>query len=315
MTRKQENILEIYKNYLENIEEKSPDTLKTYMSSLRIFFKYAFDNFNGEKITLTEIKKIDVQMINDYKIHLKNEGYPGNTIIARFNGLISLYNFLAEEYELEAIKLLNQLSKIKKSIKATPKKREVLTEEEAIRLLQIVKNDNDNKFKERDFLAFSLFLANGLRLKELLNLKESDINIEDKKLYFTGETTKGSKKAELELRDDVIDVFKDYLSWKRSSKYSDNDYIFVSHLSKSEHLSKKQMQVIVKKYKTLAKIEKNITPHSLRATLATILDKNGASVSEIKEQLRHANIQTTGIYININADRMREVSNMNPLSF
>lgn len=310
MARKQENILESYADYLRIIREQSEATIKNYKASVNSLFKFIHgEDFNIDNITLTQINKVNEDYLVKYKISLVKVMKTGSTIRARFEAIQSFYKFIRYQYKVDNSRFIFEIAELKKDIKTDPESKNVLTRYECIKLLDSIKNDYDNKYRERDLLAVALFLSNGLRLSELLTLKEEDFKIESKTLNLKRKNTKGKKGRELPLQDAIINLYNEYIGWKRDSKHSDNDYVFVSNLSKSEHLSSKQMQVIVNKY-TRALGLKDISPHCFRATFATLLNESGASPFEIKEQMGHANIQTTGIYIVIDGKRMRQVNNM-----
>jgi integrase/recombinase XerD len=67
------------------------------------------------------------------------------------------------------------------------------------------------------------------------------------------------------------------------------------------------MAAMVKKYGRLAGIQKNVTPHVLRHTLATNMIAHGASVIEVKDQLGHRNIETTLKYVHLQTDHRKKL--------
>ena len=305
------NIIEEYRDYLKIRKGSSYRTIKDYTSSLHVFIRFKFKE-DKDELFLSEVKQIKVEDILNYKKYLTDSGKSSSTVRTRFDALLSFISFLQKQYS-GFLEHMEEIKDIKSQIKVLHKKKTVLTIEEGLKVLEYLKHNSDNGFRERNYLLFVLFLSNGLRLSETINLKEEDIDIDKETIYFNGETTKGNVRAELPLNDKAIEAYKEYLSWKRRSKYKDNEYVFVSRKLSSEHLKDTQIQRLVNQIIKDAGINKKLSPHCFRATFATLLNDSGASPFEIQAQMRHASITTTGIYININNKRMRETNNLNPL--
>lgn len=310
------NLLDEYEVYLKGRQQQSDITVKGYLSSVKLFFKYINKLNLIKQITMEDIDKINKKDFLKFKMYLQEQNKKGNTISTRFSALNSFFKFIHKQYEHNSAKVfIDEITDLKRHIRIISKKKNVLSLEECQRVLEHTKNDYELEFRERNYLLLSLFLGNGLRLSETVNLKESNFDLVRKVVYLNGELTKGNKKAELPLNQGVINAYNDYINWKRKSKYNDTDYLFVSRINHSNHLSERQAQTIISELVLNAGINKKISPHCLRATFATLLNEHGANPYEIKDQLRHSSITTTSIYININNERMKVVNNMNPINF
>jgi integrase/recombinase XerD len=150
----------------------------------------------------------------------------------------------------------------------------------------------------RNKAMLELLYATGLRVSELINLKFSDINLEDCFLRVIG---KGSKERLVPFGNKAKFFIGIYLK-KRKHCLSVDDHIFISRLGKK--LSRIEFWRQLKNIAKNAGINKNITPHTLRHSFASHLLKGGADIRFVQEMLGHASIATTQIYTHLDKDRI-----------
>ena len=102
-------------------------------------------------------------------------------------------------------------------------------------------------------------------------------------------------------------ALKKYLSESRAVllKDSENECLFVNCSGKP--MSRQGFWKLIKQYTTKANITKDITPHTLRHSFALHLVQNGADLRAVQEMLGHSDISTTQMYVNMNANRVKEV--------
>jgi integrase/recombinase XerD len=135
-----------------------------------------------------------------------------------------------------------------------------------------------------------------LRVSELIYLKIDDINMENCMLKCLG---KGSKERIIPFGSKAYQSLRLYLDKVRQKlvKNPNEDILFLN--SRGERLSRQGIFYLVKKYVRKAGIEKKVTPHTLRHTLATHLLENGADLRSVQEMLGHSDISTTQIYTHV----------------
>jgi len=135
-----------------------------------------------------------------------------------------------------------------------------------------------------------------LRVSELIYLKIDDINMENCMLKCMG---KGSKERIIPFGSKAYQSLRLYLDKVRQKlvKNPNEDILFLN--SRGERFSRQGIFYLVKKYVRKARIEKKITPHTLRHTLATHLLENGADLRSVQEMLGHSDISTTQIYTHV----------------
>ncbi|MEX2104984.1 MAG: tyrosine-type recombinase/integrase, partial [Bacilli bacterium] len=149
-----------------------------------------------------------------------------------------------------------------------------------------------------------LLYATGIRVSELVSLKEHDVNLSMGFLRCTG---KGSKERIIPLGRMALTYVKEYVEQGRPFLIKDmiGNSLFLNHHGKA--LSRQGFWKIVKKYADKTSIKKEITPHTLRHSFATHLLENGADLRSVQEMLGHADISTTQIYTHVTKRRLKEV--------
>lgn len=292
-----ENFLDYYLSL-----NKSQNTIKNYRIDLEQFHKFLCSQFNTEVIDADLYNKISKGDLIDFSSYLtKLELSPSS----RSRKLSAVKAFLFYLYDLREV-IKKDLSNSIKLPKIGERKPVYLTEEQSINLVNVIKNEN-SCYVERDICIVLMFLTSGLRVSELCNIEE--FKIKGNKMTILG---KGNKERELYLTSSVLNALEDYLQWKATRKLQDTVHLFVSRSGKQ--LKPAGVQGLVKKYKELAGINENITPHKLRHTAATLMLESGDDLKTIQENLGHATISSTQIYIHVNDKRKEESANRSPLA-
>ncbi len=171
------------------------------------------------------------------------------------------------------------------------KERQLASRSEIIKMIKLTKN---NKHK----LIISLLYASGVRVSELVKIKISHIDFENKLLLV--KQGKGSKDRFTILSNLVLFEIKRYL---KSRPYK-NDFLFASHKG---HISTRTVEQVIQMAKKKANLNKNITPHSLRHSFATHHVDTGTRTEFIQKMLGHKDIRTTQIYERITTKHLMDV--------
>ncbi len=178
--------------------------------------------------------------------------------------------------------------KIPKKDKKLP---EVLTKEEVKRLI-------DSADNRKSKLIISLLYSSGLRVSELVNLKISDLNLDESIGWVR--KGKGNKDRLFSISSSLSKEIKEYLNDKEG-----NIYLF----SKNEPLTTRNIQKIIKGTRIRSKINKKVTPHTLRHSLATHLLEQGTDIRLIQTLLGHASISTTQLYTHVSTEQIKKIKN------
>jgi len=156
----------------------------------------------------------------------------------------------------------------------------------------------------RNDAMIELLYAAGLRVSELVNLTNSDVNLEAGFVKIFG---KGSKERLVPIGLHAKKKIDLYLKTARSSllKGSTSKYLFVARAGKP--MTRQGFWKLLKRYAAMTGIKKNITPHSLRHSFASHLLSGGADLRAVQEMLGHVDISTTQIYTHIVKDHLQEI--------
>ena len=169
---------------------------------------------------------------------------------------------------------------------------EILTEEEQKQIMSIFNVRYFNSIRNRTIIT--LFLASGLRLSELINLRWKEINL------MTGQLKvlegKGSKDRILWISDSVLEELRMWKE-KQSEKLGICDLVFTTN-SKNK-LDDRNVRRMVYKYSKRAGISKNVSPHTFRHTFASDLLRSTKNIRLVQKALGHEDLSTTMIYTHI----------------
>jgi integrase/recombinase XerD len=279
-------------NYLSVERGLAMNTLESYGRDLRQYSQYLAQG--DEESDLDSVSRATI--IN-YLMFLQSQGKATATIARRLAALKAFYQFLVREKRIKIDPTANLESP--KLEKRLPK---VLTVSEVERLLS--QPDTNQPACVRDRAMLELLYATGIRVSELVSLNVPDVSLELGYIKCYG---KGSKDRIVPLGTLAIQSTRQYINSARPRLVKDRDEsaLFVNH--HGHRLTRQGFWKIVKKYADDAKIDKEITPHTLRHSFATHLLENGADLRSVQEMLGHADISTTQIYTQMAKGRLKEV--------
>ena len=178
---------------------------------------------------------------------------------------------------------------------------EVLTTEEVDQLESAI--DLSKWEGHRNRAIIEVLFSCGLRVSELVNLKLSNLYLEEEYVRVTG---KGSKERLVPISQKAI---KELGYWfddrcHMTIKPGEEDYVFLNR--RGAHLTRTMILIMVKRAAADAGIVKNISPHTLRHSFATALLEGGADLRAIQAMLGHESIGTTEIYTHIDMTTLRQ---------
>lgn len=160
---------------------------------------------------------------------------------------------------------------------------------------EIIALINAAKFAKSKLIV-KLLYSSGLRVSELVNLRPEDLDLEDNIGWVR--KGKGGKDRMFKIAGSLSKQVKKYIE-----KNQDNKYLF----SKNKPLTTRNIQILIKKMAEGAKINKKVTPHTLRHSFATHLLESGENLFVIQQLLGHENLETTRIYTHISQDQIKNV--------
>ena len=316
-------VLRDYAAYTVTIKGNSEKTVCEYLLDLRTFFRFMISKWNDtepsfdefEKISIKQISENDVRRVTQKNIieYLMYVGYKrDNSPTTRMRKLSALRSFYHYAYTKEHIVESNPTADIDSPKKSStlPK---YLTVEEAVRLLETIRQDNESKTRIRDYAIVVLFLNTGMRLSELVGLNIESIDSEINVVKVLG---KGSKERIIYLNKAARAALIDYLKIRLDHKHvrTSSNALFLS--GRETRISNKTVQWMVQKYLKMAGLgAKGLSVHKLRHTAATLMYQSGkVDIRVLKDILGHEQLNTTQIYTHVVNRNLEEAVEQNPLS-
>ena len=267
-----------FEDYLKNEKKSSKNTLDSYLRDIGQFSAFCFSN------GIQDTAKISSDDISKYFEYMTVMGKTPSTIQRVAASLRCYYFYLLKYGKVTANPVVPV--KVKTAERKLP---ETLTGAEVLKLLA---EPSGTDYKSvRDKAMLELLYATGIKVSELIELKITNINIQLGILMLDGK-----KNRILPIYPAAIKTLTNYIKNVRPAIINDNDDELLFTNMYGESLSRQGFWKIIKFYAEKAKIDKDITPHTLRHSFAAHLLENGADLSNIKEMLGHSDISTTQVY-------------------
>jgi len=202
----------------------------------------------------------------------------------------------------EGVITINPASKI--NTPKAPKNLPVVVEEARLTQMLDDKEIFTPDFKgTRDKLVIETLFGTGIRLSELMGLKETDINVYEGTLKVLG---KRNKQRIIPINNELKNLIAEYTELKKNQKF-DNNSLALLVTDKGADAYPKLIYLIVQKYLSYISTQNKKSPHVLRHTFATTLLNRGADLNAIKELLGHANLSATQIYTHNSVERLKSI--------
>ncbi len=226
-----------------------------------------------------------------------NEGAKPRSTARQLSSFRRFYRFLLREGVIgEDPTLKIEMPKIGRSLPRS------LTEAEVEALLAAP--DTSDPLGHRDRTMLEVLYATGLRVSELINLKQSEINLNQGVLRVTG---KGERERLIPLGDEAQSWLREFIAGPRVEILLERqtDYLFPTR--RGDRMTRQAFWHIIKRYTKKAEIEGKLSPHTLRHAFATHLLNNGADLRVVQMLLGHSDLSTTQIYTHVARARMKEL--------
>lgn len=279
--------LERFIQYLQFEKRFSPHTVNAYQKDLNQFSDFLL------KMEMDFMIASHTQ-VRSWMVELLDNGLESKTINRKISSIRSFYKFLQREQLIQKSPMIHvQAPKI-------PKRLPVIVEEQKLNnLLDNVKIFSADFKGLRDRLIIELLYGTGIRLSELVHLKEKDVNIYEQHIKVLG---KRNKERIIPLNISLFKLLQQYMVDKRNMGYNISGTLIVKDDGKEVY--PKFIYRIVKIYLSHISHHKN-SPHILRHTFATSLLNHGADLNAIKELLGHSSLAATQIYTQNSVERLK----------
>ena len=283
--------VEEFLNYLKFEKRCSPHTQVSYQTDL-----IQFTDFTLEKENCEDILQVDHKMIRRWIVFLFESGITSRSINRKLSTLKSFFKYLLKA----KLVIHNPLDKViaPKINKRLP---EFVDDKQMDILLDEIAFGDDNTGK-RNKMIIELFYFTGIRLSELINLKEADIDLYSQTIKVLG---KRNKERIIPINKEFFDSLKYFIKNKHDSDTKDCDYLFCNKSGRP--LKPMAVYRIVNEYLKLISSTDKKSPHVLRHTFATHMLNRGADLNAIKELLGHANLSATQVYTHNTFEKLTKI--------
>ena len=284
-----DNMVKAYMRYLKLERNLSPNTIEAYRNDLRWLLAYV--NFHGLKVEEVKLEDLD-----NFSASLHDQRITPRSQARILSGVRSFFKFLLLDGFIDADPTELLVSPHVRN--ALP---DVLSTAEVDRLEASI--DLSKWEGQRNRAIIEVLFSCGLRVSELVNLKLSNLYVEEKFVRVTG---KGDKERLVPISSRALDELNAWFADRNAMriKSGEEDYVFLNR--RGAHLTRTMILIMIKRQAVAAGITKTISPHTLRHSFATALLEGGADLIAIQAMMGHEDIATTEIYTHIDTSSLRE---------
>lgn len=286
--------------YLAHEKRYSTHTVNAYQTDLKQFERFLEEEF---AIDLVQVKATHARSFVVHLMKLKNSA---SAVGRKISTLRSFYKYLLRDQTISG----SPMTQIRTP--KIPKRLPVFVEDTKMDILldgRINEHGEetlffDHTFKgQRDKLVMEILFGAGLRLSELIGLKEEDVNFFDGQIKVLG---KRNKERIVPITAGLLQEIKTYIILKNEQKFDNKTTsLIVTHTGTTAY--PKLIYRIVTHYLNYISTQDKKSPHVLRHSYASSLLNRGADLNAIKELLGHASLGSTQVYTHNSVERLKSI--------
>ncbi len=284
------DLITAYENYLTKVKQASENTVFSYMRDIRQFSEWMRSNA-CDVVDASEVN------ISDYLQHLTEAGKSGATVSRSLASLKNFYSYVVSSGFLEVSPVSAQIH-VERGEKKLP---QILTGKEVELLLSQPVCTDAKGFRDKAMLE--VLYATGIRVTELIDLNVDDVNLD----LATIKCSNARKTRAIPLYPAALKALAVYLRDVRPSMIADPSEIALFVNVNGTRMSRQGFWKILKNYQASARIDKDITPHTLRHSFAVHLLENGADIGSVQELMGHSDISSTQMYTHMINTKLKSV--------
>lgn len=282
--------IQSFLQYIRYEKRFSQHTVTAYQHDLEQFSEFLKTTFETENAV-----EVNHSMIRSWMVSLLEQGNTTRTINRKITTLKTFYKFLLRKGEV----LQNPMLKVQSP--KTSKRLPVFVDQKGMDLLFKEIDFGDQFSGLRDRLMLELLYATGMRLAELIGLKDADVNLYEAQVKVLG---KRNKERIIPFSNVLKEVIRQYQQ-ERNKLFEKVPAFFVTDSGKVLY-PKLVYRIVNKRLGEVTTLDKK-SPHILRHTFATHMLNNGADINSVKELLGHANLSATQVYTHNTIEKLKKV--------
>lgn len=284
--------MQSFVDYLKYEKRYSVHTISSYQDDLFGFIDFVNDQYGS-------VRLIDISHthIRSWLASLKEQGLSARSINRKISTLKSFFKYNLRTGVIETTPMTKVISpKVSRRLPSFVK------EEETTTLMQTLNSTADDWKSLNARMLIGVFYATGMRLSELLNLREKQVDYSRKQVKVLG---KGNKERIIPVSSELLDMIKDYCRQKAKNFEKADEALLVTE--KGRKLYPRYAWLLVNTYLGQASTIDKKSPHVLRHTFATHLMNNGAGLSAVKELLGHSSLAATQVYTHNTIEKLKDI--------
>lgn len=278
--------------YLQFEKRYSNHTIISYRTDIEQFFSFLISQYDSPPIS-----SITAGFVRSWLAEMRNDDITPKSLNRKISSLKSFFKYLMKMGEVMQSPMTTIVApKVGKRLPSFVAEKDMNT------LQEYVEFPNDWK-GVTDKLLLDLFYATGMRLSELINLKETQVDIANCQVKVLG---KGNKERIIPVSKDLVNELVNYIESKKEIT-GETAYPNLFINEKGKPLYAKYVYNVVKSNLTKITTLKKKSPHVLRHTFATHLTNNGADLNAVKELLGHSSLAATQIYTHNTIEKLKDI--------
>lgn len=290
-----DNYIEQFTYYLKLERGVAENTLVNYLYDLE-----KLQQFLGSDVDLTQVEESDIRNF----IYFVADFLAPSTQARLLSSLNHFYSFLILQNAIENNPVM--FIELPRQTRKLP----VVLSVDEIDLLQSLIDFTKSEGLRNDAIIETMYSC-GLRVSEVIGLKLSDLYFDEGFIKVLG---KGSKQRFVPIASSAVKKINNYIKESRSHlkiKSEAEDILFLNR--RGAQLTRAMIFTILKDLTKIAKLNKNVSPHTLRHSFATHLLENGGDLRSIQLMLGHESITTTEVYLHLDKQKLKqEVEKFHP---
>lgn len=279
--------LEDYLNHLRFERGLSALTCQSYARDIQLLNTFVGHN---------DLQTLQSSQIRHFIAVLHSRDLSSQSIARALSAWRGFFNYLIDHHGFSQNPALGL-----RAPKAAKKLPQALSTDQAVQFVDI---KGDGLLEVRDHAILELLYSSGLRLSELVNLDQDQLDFSEGTLIVTG---KGNKTRIVPMGSQAMSAIKNWLAQRATIKIAtDNpNALFVTQQGK--RITPRAVQYRVKEWSIKQGLNINMHPHLLRHSFATHVLQSSGDLRAVQEMLGHANISSTQIYTHLDFQHLAKV--------
>lgn len=286
------HFIQSFIDYLKFEKRYSSHTILSYTTDLTGFFDFLEISYGVQ-----QIREVQSVMVRSWLASLKEQGMSGTTLNRKISSLKSFFKYQLKSGGVEQSPMGQVISQKK------GRRLPVFVKEEEARSLNAVLQAGAEDWKSLNArMLVAIFYATGMRLSELIGLKDQQIDPDREQIKVLG---KGNKERVIPVSRELLDLIKEYQRLRKKEFAEADETLLVTEKGKKMY-PRYAWQMVNRVLGESSSLDKR-SPHVLRHSFATHLMNHGADLNAVKELLGHSSLAATQVYTHNTIEKLKDI--------